>query len=266
MQIRSNANPSLPGGVSLANKLIYNCNIMEEKKKMTFNNREGKTEYMIIGKGRDEIRSVTTTVKKGYIPRVKEHKLVGSWIDENGSYGINISKRIEKLQYMISSIKRRASPKKIGVYAVEARLRLAEVVIIPSILHNAEGFPTYKEEEIKQLESVQLKILTGILEMPQSTPYCALLMEVGWWTMRARLAYKKMMLYHNIVRSDKRRTIQKILNVQEKEARKTTWLNSVIVEIEKYHKTELLGFSRQHGPGREKEVVLASMATVNMHR
>ena len=225
------------GGVSVANKLIYNCNIMEEKKKMTFNNREGKTEYMIIGKGRDEIRSVTTTVKKGHIPRVKEHKLVGSWINEEGRYGINIGKRTEKLQYMISSIKRRASPKKIGVYAVEARLRLAEVVIIPSILHNAEGFPTYKEEEIKQLESVQLKILTGILEMPQSTPYCALLMEVGWWTMRARLAYKKMMLYHNIVRSDKRRTIQKILNVQEKEARKTTWLNSVIVEIEKYNIT-----------------------------
>ena len=49
------------GGVSLANKLIYYCNIMEEKKKMTFNNREGKTEYMIIGKGRDEIRSVTRT-------------------------------------------------------------------------------------------------------------------------------------------------------------------------------------------------------------
>ena len=177
---------------------------------------------------------MTTTVKKGYIPRVKEHKLVGSWIDENGSYGINISKRIEKLQYMISSIKRRASPKKIGVYTVEARLRLAEVVIIPSILHNAEGFPMYKEDEIKQLESVQLKVLTGILEMPQSTPYCALLMEVGWWTMRARLAYKKMMLYHNIVRSDKKRTIQKILSVQEKEARKTPWLNSVRVEIEKY--------------------------------
>ena len=43
--------------------------------------------------------------------------------------------------------------------------------------------------------------------------------------------------YHNIVRSDEKRTIQKILKVQEKEARKTTWLNSVIVEIEKYNIT-----------------------------
>ena len=40
------------GGINVANNLIYNCNIMEERKKMTFNNKSGKTEYMIIGKNK----------------------------------------------------------------------------------------------------------------------------------------------------------------------------------------------------------------------
>ena len=84
-----------------------------------------------------------------------------------------------------------------GIYAVPLRLKLAEIVIIPSILHNAEAFPTYTENEVKQLDSVQHSILTGVLNLPMSTPYNALLMEVGWWTMRARLGYRKLMLYHN---------------------------------------------------------------------
>merc|ERR1712096_152738 len=151
---------------------------------------------------------------KGFIPRIKEHKLLGTWIDETKRYGINVKKRKENLQFMIGSIKRRASPKKIGVYSVEARLNLAEIVIIPSILHNVEGFPTYKNDEIKQLESIQLSILTGILELPKTTPYCALLMETGWWTMRARISYRRMMLYHNIIRSDNKRPVKKILREQ----------------------------------------------------
>ena len=136
---------------------------------------------------------------------------------------------------MIGSINSRASPSKVGIFAVEARLKLAEIVIIPSILHNSEGFPMHTEEEIKQLESTQLNILTGILRLPLTTSYCALLMETGWWTMRGRLAYRKLMLFHNILRSDERRTIKQIINIQENEGRKTTWYSSVAREIEKYN-------------------------------
>ena len=165
---------------------------------------------------------------------MKEHKLLGTWVDEMGKYGINIGKRGETLQYMISSINQKASPSKVGIYAAEARLNLAEIVIIPSLLYNAEGYPQYEEAVIKKLESIQLSILVGILGLPKSTPYCALLMEVGWWTMRARLAYKKLMLYHNIVRSDEKRVVKKIVKVQEDEKRETTWYSSIVREMKKY--------------------------------
>ena len=223
------------GGVHQINNTIYNCSMMEERKKMTFNNKRGKTEYMIVGKAKkEEIRTVSKRVKKGVISRVNEHKLLGTWIDEDGSYEVNIEKKKEKLPYMLSTTKRQASPKTIGRYTMEARLKLAEAVILQSILVNVEGFPYFKNAEIKQLESVQLSILTNLLELPKTTPYCALLMEVGWWPMKDRLSYKKLMLYHNIVRSDDRRVIKKILSAQEREVRPTTWLAAVERDIRKY--------------------------------
>ena len=107
-------------------------------------------------------------------------------------------------------------------------------VVIPSILYNAEAFHYYTENEIQQLERIQHTLLTGILEIPESTPYYALLMEVGWWTITGRLAYKKLMLYHNIVTSDDRRVIKNIIKVQKDLNRTTTWYSSITKLISIY--------------------------------
>ena len=136
---------------------------------------------------------------------------------------------------MMMLIKRQASPKKVGIYAVGARLKLAEIAIISSILFNVEAFPIIKEGEMKELESMQLQILTNILELPKTTPYYALLMEVGWWPMKARVSYKKWMLFHIIMRSHKRRVLKKLLLAQERENRETTWLASVRKEMKRYN-------------------------------
>ena len=44
---------------------------------------------------------------------------------------------------------------------------------------------------------------------------------------KARLHYKKLMLFHNIVHSDDRRVAKRLLEVQKKENRKTTWFGSI---------------------------------------
>ena len=222
------------GEAEVANSVIYNCSILEERKKMTFSILNGKTEYMMIGARQGQIESITNKVKSGEILRVKEHKALGTWIDESGEYSINIEKKKEKLQYMIHTTKRESSPQNVGIYAITGRLNLAETVVITSILNNAEAFPAYSEIEIKELEKIQLSILVGILEIPKTSPYYPLLRETGWWTMRARLSYKKLMLYHNIVNSDERRVIKKIMETQQKEGRQTTWFGNIQKEIKKY--------------------------------
>ena len=52
--------------------------------------------------------------------------------------------------------------------------------------------------------------------------------------MRARLEYKKLMLYHNIINSDERRIIKKLLEIQQKEDRETTWHGNLMKIVKKY--------------------------------
>ena len=224
---------SVGGGV-VADNLIHNCSLMEERKKMTFNNKNTKTEYMVIGEFDEEPYSITNTVKKGRVQKVGEHKALGTWFDETGEYGVNIKKKTEKLQYMINTTRHQASPKNIGGYSIDGRLLLAEIVVISSIVYNAEAFPEHKETEMLELERKQHKILTGILELPITTPYYPLLLETGWWTIRGRLAYKKLMLYHNIITSDERRVMKKVLEIQRLCKRSTTWYANIMCEIKTY--------------------------------
>ena len=94
--------------------------------------------------------AATSKVKDGRINKVKEHMLLGTWFDETGEYEINITKRGEKLNFMISTIRNQGHPKKVGHYAVESRPKLAEVIAIKSLLHSAEAFPNYREKEIQK--------------------------------------------------------------------------------------------------------------------
>ena len=51
---------------------------------------------------------------------------------------------------MISTVRNQASPKTVGIMAVDARLKLAEIVIVLSLIYSAEAFPSHSEKEIKQ--------------------------------------------------------------------------------------------------------------------
>ena len=58
-------------------------------------------------------------------------------------------------------------------------------------------------------------------------------METGFWTMKARIAYRKLMLYQNILKSDKRRR-QSLIYIQKNETRDTTWYIGIRKILDKY--------------------------------
>ena len=118
---------SCAGSCVAANNTINNLSILESRKKMTFNNKNGKTEYTIIPSYKDNKKgSITAEVKRGEIPKAVEHKALGLWLDESGRYDINITKNRKKLPHMIAVIKAWACQENIGNYAATGRLKLAE--------------------------------------------------------------------------------------------------------------------------------------------
>ena len=104
-----------------------------------------------------------------------------------------------------------------------ARLKLVDAVIMPSILYNVECYPTITSGELHELESLQAEIIAQIMEVPRTTPYAGMLMETGLLTMEARIAYKKLMLFQNIMMSDEDRMTRVMVKVQIEEDREGTW-------------------------------------------
>lgn len=221
------------GSCATVNNAISNCNMLETRKKMTFNTKNGKTEYSVVTVNKD-IQSVTSQVKRGEVRRTKEHKALGIWIDEKGGYEINIRKNKTKIPHMIAVVKAWACNGKIGTIAVEGRLKLAETIIIPSIIYNIEGFPKITGKEVEELEKIQGQVLKEMLEIPKTTPYCGVLMETGFITMGARIAYKKLMLFHNIMNSEDERVTKKLIKIQMDDDRDGTWYDDVKKYKEKY--------------------------------
>ena len=83
------------------------------------------------------------------------------------------------------------------------------------------------KNEIKKLESIQLKSLCSLIGLPKSTPYIGLLSEVGIWTIEERMKYRKLMLYHNLINSDDKRLARNIVLGQREEEEKDSFYDTV---------------------------------------
>ena len=116
-----------------------------------------------------------------------------------------------------------ASFSNVGPMFVNVRLQLFEICIIPSIMYNIEGWNKISNKETKKLERIQHHSLCSLLHLPKTTPYIALLNEVGMWRMEERLMYRKIMLLHNIINSNDDRLIKKMIEEQEESQEEGTW-------------------------------------------
>ena len=222
------------GSCFTANNTIKNCNILEERKKITVSIERGKSGVLIIG-DKKGAGNVTAEVKNGAFLEVDEEKYLGTWVDKTGNYMINITKKKPKIPYMVFQTKTIASPKQMGILSTKARLKMMETIIIPSLMYNVEAFATYTNTEIEELEKIQANMLRDLLEVPSSTPYLPLLLETGMWTMESRIAYKKLMLFHNIVNSSNDRIITNVIGYQMKCQRRGTWYWSIQQLLERYN-------------------------------
>ena len=85
------------------------------------------------------------------------------------------------------------------------------------------------------LESRQLSIIKRLLKLPRCTPGKGILFEI--WPVKDKIAYKKLMLYHNIIHSDETRIMKKIVNEQERTAESGSWFDNLRKESLTYGMT-----------------------------
>ena len=88
---------------------------------------------------------------------------------------------------------------------------------MPALTYNMEAWTHYGPRESKKLEQVHAKLLRVIFNDLNNTPYTGLIMESGIWPIMNEIEKKKLLLYHNIIKSDEKRLINNIIKEQIKE-------------------------------------------------
>ena len=189
-------------------KCVSNLRMLEKEKGYTFSVDKKKTAILITGRKRnkeyEEMKELE--VKRGIIGMTNEYKYLGHWYNEKGDHSTAIDKMEEKVGVYIQQIKHYGNEFKIGRYAMLTRLKIYTSVVIPTAFHNVETWSKISKKELERLESIQGRIVRAICGQLRSTPYMGLLAETGLWPVEQLTDYGRILLYHNIINSESRKT------------------------------------------------------------
>ena len=78
---------------------------------------------------------------------------------------------------------------------------------------------------------MQGKILRKLLNLPKSTPYWGILIELGMWTMKWRINNKKIMLLHKIMNRGEDNIVKKIISGQVRMNMENCWAEDVKITL-----------------------------------
>ena len=201
--------------------------VLEMTKKFTFNNKEGKTNYMIIKNNKKQENEIKMEVKTGIIKITERYKYLGDIYTSDGKNTEKVKGRTEKIEFMAAEVKMQGSYERVGKGDTQVRKLLIETTIIPSILANTETWTQITENDMKMIDNKQYQMLKIVYEQPQGTPYWGIINETGLWPFSYIIKYKQLMWYHALIHSEEKRVAKKILEQQIKE-KKNNWAKQVM--------------------------------------
>ena len=213
---------------------IRNCNSMEEMKQFTFSTKPEKSGVLIIGNKKKKEEHIEGKLKNGKIQKISEYKYLGEWYSEKGGHGLSVQKRKEKTEYLIYEIMKYGSYGRVGNMALPVRTKIYETVVVPTVFANIESWGVIQENDMKELEGIQYKILKGIFELKATTPYWGIIAETGIWPVKNKIEYKKIMLFHNIITSSEKRLVKEIVEDQIRKPYSGCWVESITEICKKY--------------------------------
>ena len=86
--------------------------------------------------------------------------------------------------------------------------------MLPTITYNMESTTNMTNKEMEDMEMIQGKMLRKIYNVPPSTPYWVLLIELGMKPIEYIIHSKRKMLYHNIINTKTKRLSKDIIEQQ----------------------------------------------------
>ncbi len=245
------------GNTDTVEKVIRNTRQMEVEKKFKFSRK--KSMYMMVNSGKDQYREISGTIQDGAIERTKEYKYLGWWFNEENNASRQLQELDGKVDYMIREIKIAGNKHRVGMKDADVQRMLYGKIVVPTLTYNMEVTTNMSEKEYGQLEKIQGRALRQLMNLPPSTPYWGLLIELGIKPLEYEVHYKRLMLYHNIMNSDDARIAKQVICQQRKFATPIGFYQEIIKSAKFYNISEETILKKRVKKSEWKQVIKLQM-------
>ena len=144
-------------------------------------------------------------MKEVIIERTFEYKYLGRWFRDAN----NIRRQLYKIKgrsgYMVREINIMGDKTRVGRHDGKIQKMLYEKVVLPTITYNMESTINMTKKVMEDMEMIQGKMLRKIYNVPPSTRYWGLLIELCMKPIEYIIHSKILMLYHNIINTKTKR-------------------------------------------------------------
>ena len=213
------------GGKEVVEGVMVNCGIMEKEKLWEFSTK--KTNWMCQKNRKRQVEDIDVEVAQGKIGKVRVYKCLGNMVNEEGNMDDQLKFMESKVAALVREGKKMCCKSKIGKFEMIAKKVVYERLAELAVFFNIEVWTNFRCSDVEKMETLQGKVLKGLYDLPKSTPYWGLLYELNIMPIMYRITYKRMMLYHNIINSDERREIKKVVQEQEASGYERCWFGNL---------------------------------------
>ena len=179
---------------------------------------------------------------------------LGKIIEEKGKHKEDIKERLKKAKIASSISENVIVTKGLNHKRIEVGIKLLQTVIIPTMITGAETWPKTTKAEKVEINNLQTHFLAKLLNVPQTTPKCALLKETGQVNITHIANLRKLEFYielHN--REETRLEVQMRIHQEKKDMS----YEKEIKELKEYYniKEDLKNIEKREGKRRMKKYI-----------
>ena len=126
-----------------------------------------------------------------------------------------------------------------GAHHTQVALILFNLVFVSTVLFNCQAWTNLTKDDIKKLETIQLKFLKRILRSPQSTPNCFMYLEFGVLPLSSIIHIRQLSYLHHILQLNRDDPARRIYDEQMSLPFEKNWGNQTKKLLMMYDLQEL---------------------------
>ena len=193
------------------------------------------------------------TIDNDVLKQISSTKFLGDMVNEKGDNKDLIADRVKKGKSVIVNCMALCNEITMGAHHVKVALTLYHSVFVSTLLFNCQAWTNLLKDDMKKLETIQLKYLKRILRAPQSTSNCFVYLELGILPISYIIHIRQLSFLHHILLLQQNDPVRRIYTEQLSLPYEKNWGNQT-QQLLKTHNLQNIDPTTMSGDTWKKKV------------